>query len=106
MLGKGSPQYRDVSELASEIVPSRFAHRPFSSKTNLENELSAKSSQGPKMRPPGNAPGGNFIFTRLYFQRLNGGTFTQGLHTRIYILSDADFALIIRGFTKAPNWHD
>ena len=25
-------------------------------------------------------------------------------HKRICILSDADFALIIRGFTKAPNW--
>jgi hypothetical protein len=30
----------------------------------------------------------------------------QGLHKRIYILSDVDFALIIRGFIEAPNWHD
>lgn len=30
----------------------------------------------------------------------------QGLYKRIYILSDADFALTIRGFTDAPNWQD
>jgi len=76
-----------------------------------------QSSQGPKMRTPGNAPGGQFHFHAALLSsdlmeapsRTDGempAKPARGLHKRIYILSDADFTLILRGFTKAPNWHD
>jgi hypothetical protein len=67
------------------------------------------------MRTPGNVPGGAISFSRGFTfsdlieasSRTDGGL-PENQHRVyvIYILSDADFTLIIRGFTEAPNWYE